>query len=104
MAKYYGEIGYGVTVETAPGVWEEVITTRKYSGDVIKSTRRYESSGNVNDNVNINNTISIVADPYAYEHCGYMKYISWMGTKWKITSVDIEPPRITLSIGGVYNG
>lgn len=104
MAKFYGVIGYATTVETKPGVWEEQITERKYYGDLIRNTRRLESSGNLNDNVTINNEISIVADPYAYENFHSMRYVKFMGTAWKITSVDVQYPRLILSVGGVYNG
>lgn len=104
MAKFYGVIGYATTVETKPGVWEEQITERKYYGDLIRNTRRLESSGNLNDNVTINNEISIVADPYAYENFHSMRYVKFMGTAWKITSADVQYPRLILSVGGVYNG
>jgi len=104
MAKYYGTIGYGITVETAPGVWKEQITERQYYGDVNRFSRRWEPRDQVNDDLNINNEISIVADPFAYEHFATMRYIEWMGVKWKITTVEVQYPRLILNIGGVYNG
>ena len=103
MAKFYGVIGYAETVETRPGIWEEQITERNYYGDLIRNTRKLESSGELNDNININNEISILSDPYAIDHFHAMRYVVFSGTKWKITSVDIKYPRIVLSIGGVYN-
>lgn len=103
MAKFYGAIGYAETIETRPGVWEEQITERNYYGDLIRNTRRLESSGELNDNININNEISILSDPYAIDHFHTMRYVVFSGTKWKISSVDIKYPRIVLSIGGVYN-
>lgn len=104
MAKWYGAIGYAVTVETDPGVWEETITERSYYGDTIRNTRMIQNSGEVNDNVNISNQISIVADPYANQNIYAMRYIEFMGTKWKITNVDVQYPRLILTIGGVWNG
>lgn len=104
MAKFYGIIGYGETQETQPGVWEEVITERKYFGDVLQFGRRWESGGNLNDNLNINNKISIVADPFAYQNFHAMRYIDFMGALWKITNVEVQQPRLILTIGGVYNG
>ena len=103
MAKFYGAIGYAETIETRPGVWVEQITERNYYGDLIRNTRRLESSGELNDNININNEISILSDPYAIDHFHAMRYVVFSGTKWKISSVDIKYPRIVLSIGGVYN-
>lgn len=103
MAKFYGVIGYAETTETAPGVWTEVITERNYSGDVIRNTRRLQSSENLNDDLVINNIISIIADPYAYQNFHAMRYVYWMGVFWKITSVEVQRPRLLLTIGGVYN-
>lgn len=104
MAKFYGRVGFITTVETAPGVWEESVIERNYYGDVVRNIKRAENSGGVNDNININNNISLVADPYALENLFAITYIEWMGTLWKITSIEVERPRLILSIGGVYNG
>ena len=104
MAKFYGEIGYAETTETAPGVWTDVVTERKYFGDVIKNTRRLEAGEGLNDNLTINNMVSIVADPFAYQHFHAMRYVNWMGALWKITNVEVQRPRLILTIGGVYNG
>lgn len=104
MAKFYGTIGYVKTVETEPGMWEEQKTERQYSGELVKNTRRLESSGGINDNINISNEVSIVADPYAYENFHAMRYIKFMGAKWKISNVEVRYPRLILTIGGVYNG
>lgn len=103
MAKFFGKIGYGETVEIRPGVSGLQITEREYYGDVSRNTRRYENSGQVNDDLNIGNVISIVADPYAYQNFHLMRYVEFMDAKWKITSVDVQYPRLILTIGGVYN-
>jgi hypothetical protein len=104
MAKFYGAIGYAVSTETSPGVWTDVITEKVYYGDTVKNTRRLEAGEGLNDNINISNLISIVSDPYANQNFHTMKYIKWMGTEWKITNVDVQRPRLILTIGGVYNG
>ena len=104
MAKFYGAVGFAESVETKPGVWLEEITERKYSGDLIKNVRRLQSSGQVNDNVDISNQISIVADPFAYSNFHSMRYVTYMGANWKITSVEVQYPRLILTIGGLYNG
>ena len=103
MSKYYGTIGYAKTIETTPGVWEETIIEKNYKGDVLRNTRRYESADKLNDNININNQISIIADSYAYENFFSMRYITWFGSKWKITNIEVQRPRLLLTIGGVYN-
>lgn len=104
MAKWYGVIGYGETVQTSPGVWEDKITERAYSGDFIRNTNRWSaSSTSTNDDLNINNQISIVVDPFADKNFHSMKYVTFMGTKWKITNVEVQYPRLILTMGGVYN-
>lgn len=104
MAKFYGSIGYAETVETSPGVWTEQITKKAYYGDLIRNTRSLQTADQLNDNVNIANEISIVADPYAEMHINAMRYVEFMGAEWKITKVDVQPPRLILTIGGEYNG
>lgn len=103
MAKFYGIIGYEVTVETEPGIHEETIIENAYYGDIIKNSRRLDPASQVNDNVNISNQISIVADPFANDNFHAMRYIEFMGAKWKITDVEVQYPRLILSIGGLYN-
>ena len=104
MAKYYGVIGYAETVETAPGVYEEQITERNYYGELVRNTSRFQVSDQVNDNVNIANEISVIADPFATQNFHAMRYVEFMGAKWKITNVEVRYPRLILTIGGVYNG
>lgn len=104
MAKYYDAIGYvDRTNETAPGVWQEEIIERFYYGDVIKNARKLESGDQVNDNLNVNNTISIMADAYAYQNFFAIRYAKWLGVKWKVKTVEVQAPRLLLTLGGVYN-
>lgn len=104
MAKFYGKIGYGESEEKSPGVWEDNIVEYEYYGDVIKNTRRLQNGESVNDDLSVTNSISIVADPYANEHFFAIRYISWAGTLWKVSEVEVQRPRLVLRLGGVYNG
>lgn len=104
LAKFYGAIGYALLEESSPGVWIDTIVEKNYRGDIVLDQRRLQSSENLNDNINIDNSISILADAYAYENLGHMKYIVWNKVAWKIQSFSINRPRIVLQIGGVYNG
>lgn len=104
MNKFYGKIGYAITTETTPGVWVEQIVERSYYGDVIRNIRRLQSSENLNDDINVSNEISIVADAFANQNFHSMRYVEYMGTKWKVSSIEVKYPRLILSIGGVYNG
>lgn len=103
MAKYYGMIGFAETVETSPGIWKEHIKEYSYYGDLVRSSRRLEQSNKVNDDVNLSNDISIVADPFARENFHAMRYVTYLGTKWKVTNVDVQYPRLVLSTGGIYH-
>lgn len=103
--KWYGEIGFAELVETKPGTWaDEQITKRQYFGDVIRNSRRLQSSNQVNDNINVSNEISIISDPYADQSFHSIRYIEFMGARWKVTNVEVLPPRLKLTIGGLYNG
>ena len=103
MAKFYGVIGFAVLDEGVPGIHKETIVERKYYGDLVRNTRRLESSGQLNDNLTIANEISIVADPYANEHFYAMRYVEFMGARWKVTNVEVKPPRLILTVGGLSN-
>lgn len=103
MAKFYGVIGYAETTETVPGVWEERITERNYYGDVRKISKKWQQGESLNDDLLVNNEISILADPYAFNNFQNIRYVVWMGTKWKVSRMDFNRPRITLTLGGVYN-
>lgn len=105
MAKYFGKIGYVVTKETEPGIWKPDVVERTYSGDVLRNSSNWsEASDSTNNNLSFNGSISIVADPFAYQNFHSMRYIHYLGAKWKITSVEPKYPRLILTIGGVYNG
>ena len=105
MTRWFGKVGYSEVVETTPGVWTPQDTVREYYGDVKRNTTRWDkNSESTNDDLTISTQISIVADPFAIEKFYSMKWIEFMGAKWKITNVDPQPPRLILTLGGVYNG
>lgn len=106
--RFHGTVGYATDTETAPGVWTEVITERTYTGDVLRQARRLEPSGAVpatlNENVVLENRISIVADAYAYDNFSQMRYVSWNGSNWTIATVEVQRPRLILTIGALWHG
>ena len=107
MAKFCGMIGFATTVEDEnnPGIWSEKIVEKRYSGDVIRNKRRLQpTSDSTNDNIAISNEISIVADPYANQNMYAIRYAEFKGIKWKVETVEVEYPRLILSMGGVWNG
>ena len=104
MSKWCGVIGFSETVEYEPGLWEPGIIEKNYFGEVFSNNWKRENSGRVNDDINLSNQISIVADPYILYHCSTIAYVEFMGNKWKVTNIDVQYPRLILTVGGVYNG
>lgn len=104
MGKWFGNIGFAQSQEIRPGVWKDVIIERPYYGDVPLIVGRNKTTDKVSDDITIQNTISIVADPFARENFYSMKYLVYEGAKWKITSVEVQYPRLKLTTGGLYNG
>lgn len=104
MAKFYGAIGYAKMAEGKPQSWKEEIIERMTSGDLLENNRRLQESNNVNDNITLNNKISILSNPFALENFHSMRYVNYMGTNWKVIKVDVKYPKLILTLGGVYNG
>jgi hypothetical protein len=106
MSRFYGKVGYGVSQEnsTGSGVWVNTITEFPYFGDVIRNTRSIETGENLNSNISVGNSISIVADEYARAHFFDIEYIWWQGHPWTVTNVEVKHPRLILSLGKIYNG
>ena len=104
MAKFHGIVGFVYYEETKPGVIKEVVNEREYAGDIKRKSNRFVSGQQINDNLAINNQIEIIADPYINQHLPSIKYVEWNGTKWKVTSVEDQFPRLVLTLGEVYNG
>lgn len=105
MTKFYGSIGFIKQEKVSKGVYEPVETIRPYYGDILSSRRKWtENDQTVNSDLTINNVISILADRFATDNLGAMRWIEVHGTKWKIDSVELKYPRIEITMGGVYNG
>lgn len=106
MTRFFDVVGYGESLESEPGsgVWTDHITEVEYYGDVVRNTRKLEAGDKVNDDVVVGNSISIVADEFAYNNFFKIKYVGWAGTLWIVTDVEVRSPRLILTLGGVYNG
>lgn len=101
--KFCGKIGYLITEETKPSIWTEVIKEQTYFGDITNNNSRWQPSSYVNDDISLDLRISIMADAFALDNYMHMRYVEYMGSKWKITGIVPNYPRIDLTIGGVYN-
>jgi hypothetical protein len=104
MVRFSGKVGYGLSVETVPGVWQDVIVEKHYYGDVLRNTRRLAGNENLNGDLTVSNSISVMADAYAYQQFINIKYVEWMGLLWVVDNVEVQRPRLLLSLGVIYNG
>lgn len=104
MAKFCGEVGFETTIETAPGVFVEEIHRKRYRGDILRNSRRLQSGEHVNDDVVISNQISILADPYLFQNFHTIRLVNFFGQDYKVTDIEVNYPRLTMTLGGLYNG
>ena len=105
MMRWYGKVGYSETVETKPGVYDNQDTIREYYGDIKRnSTRWVTNSDSTNDDLTVSTQISIVADAFALQKFYSIKWIEYMGVRWKVANADPQPPRILITLGGIWNG
>lgn len=106
MTKFMGEIGYGDSVESPPGsgVYVDTITEVSYFGDVLRNSVKSQEADKLNNDIRVQNSISIIADAYANEHFFAIRYVKWAGARWTVESVTVERPRLILRLGEVYNG
>lgn len=104
MAKFFGPIGYSETNETSPGIWQEQISERNYYGDILRNVGRVRDGSGLNDDITVDNRLSIVADAFLNNNFHLIRYVSWMGVLWSVLSVDVQRPRLILTLGDVYNG
>lgn len=102
--KFSGKIGYRTTIDKGHGVWVEDIVERTYKGDITRNSYRNQQGENINDDLTISNNVSIVAqDKFTLSNIASIIYCEWNDIKWKVTSVDVQYPRLILSLGGVYH-
>jgi hypothetical protein len=103
MSRWYGKIGFSVQEETSPGIWNEVVVEKNYYGDIYNRSRKWQQSKDLIDDITITNEITITTDPYIIENLTNIKYVVIEGIKWKISNITLSAPRLTLSLGGIYN-
>jgi hypothetical protein len=104
MAKFYGRVGFGETIEESPGVYTDEIVEHHYFGEVVQNSRGLQEQASVNPAVSVGNSIQIVGNAYAHEHFFAMRYVEWGGVLWTVANVEVQRPRLLLRLGEVYNG
>jgi len=104
MAKFQGKVGYVRTEETSPGVYEAVVTEKSCTGDLLRNSQRISDGENLNPKFTINNRFSFLANAFANANLHYIAYLEWRNIKWAVSNVEIQYPRLILTVNGVYNG
>ena len=103
--KYAGKIGFEVSRSFGNGVWEPVIEERFAYGDIVRDMRRNDGDTKVIPDYTISTQFSLVADSYFFDHLEFLRYVTFRGVKWEVSSVDVANyPRILVNVGKVYNG
>lgn len=103
MAKFSGVIGFTITSETSPGVWTDNIVEKSYTGDLNRHYRRWDPSPNKHDDIIFSQDISILQDPYLNSNIQNVIYVKYQGVKWSVRSIDIQYPRVTITLGGEWH-
>lgn len=108
MEKYHGFVGFAIPVQTAPGVYstKNNMVRKEYGGEVYRIFRHSSSvSTTTNEEMTMASEIHIVADAFFNNNIAAVRYVEYMGAKWKVASIDAnDPPVLKLTLGGVYNG
>lgn len=104
MAKFYGVVGFADIEKSAPGVTREVLTEKTYKGDVYRNMGKVQYGENLNNEINVSQEIHILLDPYSHKNFHKIRYVSYMGSNWRVTNVEVRYPRLVMQIGGVYSG
>lgn len=100
--KWFGKIAFADQKDDGTGVWKSVITERDYYGDVLRNSKRDENSTVINSNITLSNQLSVVADPFILDSFTQIVYVEVFGKKWKVSSVDVNYPRLTINFGELY--
>lgn len=107
MSKYSGHLGFFLeSKEDPPGIWMPAgVVEKEAKGDVLRASRSFNTTTeSSNDNLEVDNQISIIMNPYINDNLDKLRYVTLYGNRWKIKNIAINRPRLLLTIGGLYNG
>lgn len=107
MAKYSGKLGLVYPdAETAPGIWApEKVEEVSVKGDTLNLSKSYSpSSQSINDDLTLSKRVSIIASSDLIADTASMRYLTYLGQRWKIVEIDFQRPRLIFTLGGIWNG
>lgn len=104
MAKFAGLVGYVTQEESTPGVWSQVENPKRMKGDIIRQSSSTQNGDKINSDVSLSHRVSLIGDAHAFDNYFNIKWIEVHGHKWEVDSVEIQRPRIIVSLGGPWNG
>lgn len=104
MAKYAGLVGYATDVQSSPGVWSQVIAPKRMRGDIIRQSSSNQNDDKVNSDVALVHRVSLVGDAFAFDNYFKIKWVTLYGQKWEVTTIEVQRPRLIVSLGGIWNG
>jgi hypothetical protein len=95
MAKFFGKVGYGYPGEAQNGVWSDQIVEREHFGDIVRNSRRLVDGQQVNNDLTVSNSISIIADAFVIENIFAIRYVEWAGALWTVTNAEVQSPALS---------
>lgn len=104
MAKFAGLVGYVTQKEKTPGVWTPDNNPRHMKGDIIRQLSSTQNADKVNDDISLNHRVSLIGDAYAFDNYYNIKWVNIDGMRWEVSSVEVQRPRLIVTLGGLWNG
>jgi len=104
MARFFGEVGLGESVQVKKGVWEDQITERPVYGTERQAQLASSTANSVLPEARFQTMLSVMADADVFEKYTAIRYVRYAGSLWTVTSVKKERPRLILMLGEVYHG
>lgn len=102
--RFHGWIGFVKSVDRGDGVWVAEATEFEVSGDITTFKRRWQDTTQNGDVLFNNTSISVPLSSRLQENLQDIRYVKWKGQYWCVTDISESPPRVNLSLGGVYRG
>lgn len=104
MARFSGVVGfYAGSKEVRPSIFEETYEEHTLRGDTLRSGYSQSENQTKYDTLRLTNRVSLIGDTFSFKNYNAIRYVTLNGQSWKVTSVEIERPRLILEIGEVWN-